>query len=560
MNTIKQIFSNLSIGKYISRDDKTKLEQLRSELDNTQHQKLCKELEELISKNKLSKKSYESITKLLEALNNEDNTQDTNILLEEAIKFIDDDLLEDKLDKACERYMKFTNNHPAEFITYDINKKRYILNYGDNITKNKNLNKLIERLKEKIGDEKEKNFQKIIPQKKIEYKNKKIIIYMTEDNKIYFDINHIINLFDNTNIKDKYHEYKNDISLYDFRDNEFGGFYIKEFISQEIFYKMLLHSNNTFSNKFKDDIVKILDELTDNGQLMISNGNLQLVNKDVFENINYCYTQTYNNNELVDFIKSRIVEFKKINWNKYSKRNVIYFFVTTLQDPNGLNRILCKVGFSSDIVERIKSLRNEYKSKFYLIGLKLVNRSQDEKEFHTLLKTQFPELVVKMKIDNHDKDEIYVFDIYLYNVFISYIETAKFNQEELLVDEESKEIMNEYLYNIEERFEIEILYKLQNNIKINEIVNEYQQNIAIKMYDTILYKIKYNYELRELEIKEEYEFKKFAVVKEQELKLKDYELKLKELDVRLKEMEHKESMKEIEKLRLTIELEKLKKV
>ena len=60
------------------------------------------------------------------------------------------------------------------------------------------------------------------------------------NNKAYFDINHIINLFDNTNIKDKYHEYKNDIIFYDFRDNEFGGFYIKEFISQEIFYKNVI--------------------------------------------------------------------------------------------------------------------------------------------------------------------------------------------------------------------------------------------------------------------------------------------------------------------------------
>jgi hypothetical protein len=559
MNTIKQIFSNLSIGKYISRDDKTKLEKLRSELDNTQHQKLCKELEELINKNKLSKKAYETITKLLEALINEETTtQDTNILLEEAIKFIDDDLLENKLDKACERYMKFNTNNPAEYISKRENYYRLSLPNKKEIVSN-NIKVIIEKLK-KNYPKKEKNFQNLWDQKKIEYKNKKIIIYMS-NNKAYFDINHIINLFDNTNIKDKYHEYKNDIIFYDFRDNEFGGFYIKEFISQEIFYKMLLHSNNTFSNKFKDDIAKILDELTNNDQLIIHNGNLELVNnKDVFENINYCYTQTYNNNELVDFIKSRIIEFKKVNWNKYSKRNVIYFFVTTLQDPNGLNRILCKVGFSSDIVERIKSLKHEYKSKFYLIGLKLVNRSQDEKEFHTLLKIQFPELAVKLKIDNHDKDEIYVFDIYLYNIFISYVETAKFNQEELLVDEESKKKMDEYFNNIEERFEIEILYKLHNNIKINEIVNEYQQNIAIKINDVLYQKLIINKELRELEIKEKYEFKKFAVVKEQEIKLKDYELKLKELDVRLKEMEHKESMKEIEKLRLTLELEKLKKV
>lgn len=449
--------------------------------------------------------------------------------------------------------MKFTHNNPAEYITYNINKKNYMLRYNNNDYSSKNLNKLIIKLKENYHNKEEK-FQKIVVKNKIEYKYKKIIIYMSH-NKVYFDINHIINLFDNTNVKDKYQEYKNNISLYDFRDNDHGGFYIKEFISQDIFYKMLLHSNNSFSNKFKEDIVKILDELTNNGNLMIINGDLKLVdnnliipnNKDKFDNINYCYTQTYDNYNLVNFIKSRIIEFKKNNWIRYCKRNVMYLFVSTLEDPTGLNRILCKIGFTGDLIERIKSLKNEYKSKFYLIGIKLVNREQDEIDFHLLLKNQFPELVVKIKIGNVEKNEIYVFDNYLYNTYLGYIESARFSLEELQLDEESKGIMNEYLYNIEERFETEILYKLQNSIKINDIVNEYQQNIAIKMYDTILHKIKYNheesmknYELKEIEINKNYELKVLELNTNKELKLKELETKINELT-------------------LTIELEKIKK-
>ena len=51
MNTIKQIFTKLSIGKYIPKDDKAKLNEIRLELINTQHQKLCEELSELIKIN-----------------------------------------------------------------------------------------------------------------------------------------------------------------------------------------------------------------------------------------------------------------------------------------------------------------------------------------------------------------------------------------------------------------------------------------------------------------------------------------------------------------------------
>ena len=43
----------------------------------------------------------------------------------------------------------------------------------------------------------------------------------------------------------------------------------------------------------------------------------------------------------------------------------MYFFVTTLNDPYGKNRIICKIGYTYDLIERIKSLQSEYKSKFY---------------------------------------------------------------------------------------------------------------------------------------------------------------------------------------------------
>ena len=311
MDTMKTIFKNLSPGKYIPKDDKTKLEELKKTLIDIKYNKLCEELNYIISKNKLSKKSFETMNNLIQALDDNMSIQNAGDLIEETIKFIEEDTLENTLDKEYSRYMKFTQN-------------------------------------------------------------------------------------------------------------------------------------NSFSNKFKDDVAKILDELTNNGDLKLVNDDLKLVN-DNKTLVDIHYTQTFNNNELVSFIKEIIFKFKNTNWTKYYKKNVMYLFVTTLDDPNNLNRILCKIGFTSDLIDRFRSLEYEYKCKFHLIGVKLVNRVQDEKEFHTEIKIQYPDLSVKMKIGSHDKDEIYVFDINLYKLFLEYKDKGVFNEKELeLIKKQNERFNNKY--------------------------------------------------------------------------------------------------------------------
>ena len=80
METIKTIFKKLSPGKYISKDDKTKLKEIKNTLIDI---KLCEELNNIISKNKLSKKSYETILKILDS--HEITTHNINSL-EDTIK------------------------------------------------------------------------------------------------------------------------------------------------------------------------------------------------------------------------------------------------------------------------------------------------------------------------------------------------------------------------------------------------------------------------------------------------------------------------------------------
>lgn len=204
----------------------------------------------------------------------------------------------------------------------------------------------------------------------------------------------------------------------------------------------------------------------------------------------------------------------------------MYCFIITLDDPTGKNRILIKIGYSCDILERIKSLGYEYKCKFYLIGMKIINNVKDEKEFHLLLKYKFSELFVPVKIGNHDKDEVYVFDLQLYKTFIEYKGAEVIDDIQIKLEEESRLVMNDYFNNIEERFELELIKKLGQIIKIDKVINEHQKGIIIEMnrdhYKYLESRDEHKYKLDELKEKNRH----IEVLKDKEIELKklDFEI------------------------------------
>ena len=118
-----------------------------------------------------------------------------------------------------------------------------------------------------------------------------------------------------------------------------------------------------------------------------------------------------------------------------------------------------------------------------MIGLKLLGGEDDEKEFHKLLKKKYKELSVEFKIGQHNKDEIYVFDINLYKEFVEYQDKVEFSNIEIELEEESKKIMNDYYKNIIERFEVELLKKMTKVVKIENIINKYQREVVLKQND-----------------------------------------------------------------------------
>jgi hypothetical protein len=218
-----------------------------------------------------------------------------------------------------------------------------------------------------------------------------------------------------------------------------------------------LHTNSIFSNKFKDDVAKLLDKLSNNGNLTIKDDEIKLVdnkitNTDILK-IEYEYTQTYDNLYLINYIKEEIRRFKKVNILKYHNIHVMYFCIVALTDPDNKNRILCKIGYTCDIIERIKTLSNEYKTTIYMLCLKTITKEQDEKEFHKIIRTKYPELIVNIKINNTEKTEIYIFDMELYKVFLTYSDKVKFSEEIIALEEDVLKLIDKYMNNIDIYFE-----------------------------------------------------------------------------------------------------------
>jgi hypothetical protein len=469
MNKLLNLISKITLGGYITKPFKNEIKLLSND-NNTENNKNVTNIVESISKSATcTKKLRQAIDTLLKECNVLDNIiPSDNTTTDDKIIEIDDNDLESMLDVQCTRYNKFTESNPAEHIMYDKNKNRYIMTYNNKTIKRKDKDEIINLLKISLGDKYGKTFSKIIPRQNIKYKDKKIIIYI-HGNKPYFDINHIINLFDDIKIKyKKYDEYKGTIELYDTRDNQYGGFYIKEFINQETFFKMLLHTNSIFSNKFKDDVAKLLNKLSCGGSITIQNDKLKINNSvdiDPFKTEYQC-TQTYDNAELVAFIRCELAKAKAINFTQYDKVHCMYMCITTFKDPQGLNRILCKIGYTCNIVDRIKSLKTEYKCDFYLLGIRTIYNVQCEQKFHQQLRQQYPNLVTNIRINGGDKNEIYCFDKMLYGSFTMYENKIK------VKDTDMTDCMDQNLST--------------DIVKYNEITNEYQKEIASKHYDYLM--------------------------------------------------------------------------
>ena len=130
------------------------------------------------------------------------------------------------------------------------------------------------------------------------------------------------------------------------------------------------------------------------------------------------YFQRWDNPEFNISVQKYIETGKNITIVNYLKKHVMYFIILKCKDPMNLNRVICKIGYTNNLHDRIKSLKADYNCEIYIINLRTVDSQTKEKEFHNMIQQYRSDLWIH-DIKNRDKlkDEFYVFDEWLVENF-----------------------------------------------------------------------------------------------------------------------------------------------
>lgn len=457
--------------------------------------------------------------------------------------------IEKLLDIEIDSYNKYTEHKPMMGISWSDKRKKWLLqNKNQNIFSYcDDLNELVikscELLCNKNQNKKQYKILNTDAIVNIPYKQRNILIYNSVKQPL-FDIQHILKLLDLVDTNKKYNQFKDQITHYGFKKNEYCGYILKEFISEEIMYQIVLSSTSEFSKSFKNDISKLLVELRKKNGLVIENNQLK-INSDYSNSESLCdnnikkeldlvvedseTNRSYNNPYYYSMVKDLVKNGSNIIIQKYNHHHVMYFFIMTLRDKSGLNRIFCKIGYTADIIERIRSLRLEYKCSVYLIGLKTIKNEQFEKEFHKLIKRMKSHLSCPIKINNTNKDEIYIFDEHLYREFTTIKEDIELDNINEIDDSIQCLIKDQYNFFIRYIYE-ECGRNLINIIATIDNFNEYQRD-SINCY--IEHNTKINITDLKFIDKEKQRTHDMVIVRENNKK----DIQMKEMDLQMKKIE-----------------------
>jgi len=440
---LKEIQS-INSRHYMKKSDKILIKEHLEKIKPKLTKNECTEIESLIEilsttvlttqqKKKLSN-SKTILINIVKKYAEEFNEKANEDILDENLSIDDKEKL---LDDKAEKYKKYNEKHPMKGITFDKSKNKYQVKYEKINTYYKKLNEASNKIIENFNVKNKDFLLKKYVKKSFSYKNHYFIVYQKDDD-LYFDIQHIISVLNlkKTYINDKYKEFSDEILFYVWHKNQFDGYFLRELINEKTMYKIILSSNSVFSKSFKDDVGNILIQLRKENELIITNEaiikkpkknqlNMNIVHCNQLKPQNY-KIYSYDNDDDVLYAKSLVINGNKISLSKYIKKHVLYSFLMPIKDDE--NRIIIKFGYSEDILDRIESLRTEYKTQVFLIGIKIINGKRDEKLFHNVLKSKYPELIYPYKIGTKEKTELYGLNEILINEFDQYLND--YNNEE----------------------------------------------------------------------------------------------------------------------------------
>ena len=131
-----------------------------------------------------------------------------------------------------------------------------------------------------------------------------------------------------------------------------------------------------------------------------------------FKNI---FKKSLNDKQYMLKVLDILNKYKINNFSDFINKHVMYMYIMT-ELYNDL--AIIKIGYTFNIINRYKSLCNDYKCNFILIGIKNINSESDEIMFHNYMKTLTNKYNIKYNSKlNKTKLELYKLDDEVINEF-----------------------------------------------------------------------------------------------------------------------------------------------
>ena len=520
-------------------------------LDNVTFNKLRNIVVEIINNVVVGKNPgvEQQVKSLNEGLDGESNEQTEELSSEEVDEQLDKQLnkilegppdikvdevinIEAELDNQIEEYTKHTIKHPMPGVRYLEREKKYRIvvgNFKSNIIKMEDAcSKALEKMKAQ-------NQATLCPDNVLKiffkYKDVNFVVYNI-DSLFFFDILHIFSILTlgNDYIKKKHLKFRDRIEHRIWQKNKFGGYIVRELISEATMYELIMSSSSDFSKSFKKDVSGILVKLRSNNLLTIKDDTLQLsdniqeetkmdnaiepvtimqnadqdCNTIVVNNTNQ-KTFPHNSPEDCNLIRKLIRNGSHVTLTEFINKNVIYLVLIAINNSN--NFIIIKIGFTDNITDRLRTLKLEYKADVTLLAARYVNTRSEEEHLHRLLHIKYPECVFNYAINGKNKNELYVLSQNIVNEF------SKINP---VLNKDINDNIFQNLCDNNEFVENDLCFN--NKLKYDYLTVVENNSHQLKQLDKVI-------ELKQLELKLEHELK----LKQLEIELLDKQILLAQL-------------------------------
>ena len=562
MNNIVKILQNNSLS--INKEELFSIKETLLSMRNIDIE-LIRKYEEILKSKRVGKNMKSEliaiITKLIEFINEENNyietTKANNIEIQvtDSIELSSLEEIEKELDLGVAKYNKYSEKNPMLYVNYDEKHKSYRYEVSKKDRKRfNNLSSAINAATKKIKLGKLSDKVSEIPHIKIinniRYQNFDILVY----DGFLFDINHVINVLKDNHDEEfkessyvdyKYNYSKKHITHYGLKENIYGGYIIKEFINEDKLYQIILSSESEFSRKFKMDISKILVTMREHNLLAINDDSIDLnivdetnqsiiIHHDVKNHLDGLILSekfSYANTEHFQLVSEFIKHASNISIVPYMNTHVMYMFIFHIFNDDNL--IICKVGYTHNIIARYRSLINEYKCNIYLLSLKIVESMDTEQNFHNMLKLKYNDMIYPIMIRSTNKEEVYYFNEKILKDFnnIPDYSVGNISVNNIVDDVIENSLKNQYIYFIRNMSNFNIFNSLQiiNSVDHQtEIMKDYMgmnRDILSMEYEYKKYVIEYEYKTLQINSSKEIELSK------NKLEMKKIELEMKKLDI-----------------------------